>query len=208
MAVTFTYGTIGSGKTYSMVCRILDELQDGHTVKTINVHLKPEAVRRELIRRGVSTYDARQRAGNVEQIFTVGRFREITNVKLHVDEAHFWWPQNQYKKIDFEDILTAAMSRKRAVDIHIISQLDRSVNQNIRDLAMESWLSRPVVAVSDGLKFLRRLGFAVPPMLFEQIRMESFEGGPQKRKDGSISASDKRFLWLRPSIAACYDTLQ
>lgn len=208
MAVTFTYGTIGSGKTYSMVCRILDELQDGFKVATINVHLKPEAVRAELVRRGLSAYDARQRAGSVEQVFTLARFRELKHVKLHVDEAHFWWPQNQYKKIDFEDILTAAMSRKRQVDIHIISQLDRSVNQNIRDLAMESWLSRPVMAISDGLKLLRRLGFRVPPLLFEQIRMESFEGGPQRRRDGTIAASDKRFLWLRPSIAACYDTLQ
>lgn len=211
MAVEFTYGTIGSGKTYSMVCKILDQLQDGLAVATINVHLKPAAVQRELVRRGLSVHDARTRAGSVEQVFTLPRFRQLRQVKLHVDEAHFWWPQQTYKRIDFEDILTAAMSRKRAVDIHIISQLDKSVNQNIRDLSAESWLARPVVMLSDALKIGRKLlRLPLPPMLFEYVRMESMDGavGPQRRRDGSVSAADKRFLWLRPSIAACYDTLQ
>lgn len=209
MGVVLTYGTIGSGKTYSMICRILDDLQDGKRVATINVNLKTANVQGELVRRGLPVFEARRRAGSVEQVFTLARFRELRDAHLYVDEAHFWWPQNQYKKIDFEDILTAAMSRKRRLDIDIVSQLDGSVNQNVRGLAMESWLARPVVALTDVLKLSRKLlRLPVPPALFEYIRMESFEGGPQRRKDGSIAASDKRFLWLRPSIAACYDTLQ
>jgi hypothetical protein len=208
MAVEFTYGTIGSGKTYRMIAQTLDDLQDGYNVATINLNLRLDNCLKVLTQRGVQIYEARRRLGNIQTVFTSPHFRQLRDVRLKVDEAHFWWPQNQYRKIDFEDILTAAMSRKRKVDIHIISQLDKSVNQNIRELAFESWLARPVLVLSDLLKIGRRLGLPLPPMLFEYIRMESLEGTVQRRKDGSIPAHSKQFLWLNLAIASCYDTLQ
>lgn len=216
MAVTFTYGTIGSGKTYSMVLEAVNDLQDGLFVPTINLWLKQEQIARVLESRGLSLYDAKKRAGNTEMIWTANRFRELRNARLKVDEAHFWWPQNQFRKIDMEDILTTAMSRKRRVDIHIISQLEKSVNQNVRDLALDSWHARALLVEPfySGLKILSKLGRALRldfldrPAAFYLERVQDVMGGTQRRKDGTARPEDKRLVFLNPMVAACYDTLQ
>lgn len=216
MAVTFTFGTIGSGKTYCMVAEAIDDLQDGRFVPTINLFLKPENIVRVLLSRGLSVYDANRAAGNTEMIWTAERFRELRDARLKVDEAHFWWPQNQYRKIDMEDILTTAMSRKRRVDIHIISQLAGSVNQNVRDLALDAWQARALTVEPfySGLKILSRLGrsLKIPawdrPAAFYYERLVDGMGSTGKRKDGTARPEDKRLIFLNPMIAACYDTLQ
>ena len=216
MAVTFTFGTVGSGKTYCMVKEAVDDLQDGRFVPTINLHLKPENIVRVLLSRGMSVYDANRAAGRTEPIWTAERFRQLRDARLKVDEAHFWWPQNQYRKIDMEDILTAAMSRKRRVDIHIISQLSGSVNQNVRDLALDVWQARALLVEPfySGLKILSRLARAmkVPaldrPAAFYYERVVDGMGVTSKRKDGTARPEDKRLVFLNPMIARCYDTLQ
>lgn len=216
MAVTFTYGTIGSGKTYGMVLEAINDLQDGRFVPTINLFLKREAVLRVLRARGMSAYDASQAAGRTEMVWTSSHFRNLRNARLKVDEAHFWWPQNQYRKIDMEDILTTAMSRKRAVDIHIISQLEKSVNQNVRDLALDSWQARAlhVEPFYSGLKIMARIGratgleFLNRPAAFFYSRVVDGMGTTQSRKDGTLGPDDKRVVFLNPMVAECYDTLQ
>lgn len=216
MAVTFTYGTIGSGKTYNMVREAVDDLQDGRFVPTINLFLKPAEIVRVLRGRGMSAFDSNQAAGRTEMIWTSSRFRDLRNARLKVDEAHFWWPQSQYRKIDMEDILTAAMSRKRQVDIHIISQLEKSVNQNVRDLALDSWQARAlqIEPFYSGLKILSRIGRAlkVPaldrPAAFFYSRIVDVMGSTGRRSDGTLGPNDKKIVFLNPMIAACYDTLQ
>lgn len=216
MAVTFTYGTIGSGKTYNMVSEAIDDLQDGRFVPTINLFLKPTEVLRVLRARGMSSYDANRAAGRTEMVWTAAHFRSLRNARLKVDEAHFWWPQNQYRKIDMEDILTTAMSRKRGVDIHIISQLERSVNQNVRDLAVEAWQARAlhIEPFYTGLKMVALLGRALHiealnrPAAFFYSRIVDGMGATQTRKDGTLGPNDKRLVFLNPMVAACYDTLQ
>lgn len=216
MAVTFTFGTIGSGKTYAMVLEAINDLQDGRFVPTINLFLKPEKIVRVLLSRGMSAYDANRAAGNTEMIWTAERFRELRNARLKVDEAHFWWPQNQYRKIDMEDILTTAMSRKRRVDIHIISQLSSSVNQNVRDLALDVWQARALTVEPfySGLKIMARIGRALGidalnrPAAFYYERVVDGMGVTSKRKDGTARPEDKRLIFLNPMVAACYDTLQ
>jgi hypothetical protein len=216
VAVTFTYGTVGSGKTYSLVRECVDRLQKGETVATINLFLKRERVREVLRSRGMSPWDTGQACERIEPVWTSARFRELRGVFLAVDEAHFWWPQSQYRKIDLEDILTAAMSRKRKVDLHVISQLDKSVNQNVRDLALESWLARPMLIEPfvSGLKIMSRIGRGMGwpaldrPCAFFYERMTSAMGSTERRRDRTLGDDDKKLIFLNPAIAACYDTLQ
>ena len=216
MAVAFTYGTVGSGKTYSLVRECIDRLQHGERVATINLFLKREQVAGVLRSRGVSVFDAQQAVRSVTPVWTSPQFRSLRDSFLAVDEAHFWWPQSQYRKIDLEDILTTAMSRKRRVDLHIISQLDKSVNAHVRDLALDSWLARPLLIEPffSGLKIASRIGRGMGwhrldrPCAFFYTRVTDAMGSTQKRKDGSLGAEDKRLVFLNPAIAGCYDTLQ
>lgn len=216
MAVTFTYGTVGSGKTYRMVAEAINDLQDGWFVPTINLFLRPAEIVRVLVGRGMSAFDANKAAGNTEMVWTSSRFRGLRDARLKVDEAHFWWPQNQHRKIDLEDILTTAMSRKRRVDIHIISQLDKSVNQSVRDLALDSWQARALTIepIYSGLKIMARLGRLLRieglnrPAAFFYSRVVDGFGQTQARKDGTLNPNDKKVVFLNPAIAACYDTLQ
>lgn len=216
MAVTFTYGTVGSGKTYRLVRDTLRVLQDGRAVATINLVLRSEQVLAYLRGRGMDVYTANRAVARITPVWTSPQFRGLRDCYLGVDEAHFWWPQNQYRKIDLEDILTAAMSRKRKVDLHVISQLEKSVNQNVRDLAIESWLARPLIVEPfySGLKILSRLARALSmpglnrPAAFYYTRVTDALGTTATRRDGTVGAGDKELVFLDPALAACYDTLQ
>ena len=190
MAIKFTYGTVGSGKSYDMMCGTLEDFAAGHYIATINLNLKLERCLDALMKvHGLSRYDASRAVANHEAIFTESRFREVRvpvcggmtpdelgrmvssagagadhrRVKLKADECHFWWPRNSYYKMSIEDVLAAAMSRKRGMDMHLISQLNGQINQDIAGLSSDNWLARPlkVEPFYSGLKLYTRFARAM-----------------------------------------------
>ena len=191
-------------------------MQAGRKTATINLSLYPDRCKVILVRRGMSHYDADQAVGKYERIYTLARFRELTHALLVIDEGHFWFPQNQYSKISLEDILTASMSRKRALDLHLISQLDNQVNSNVKSLSTNTWLAHQfrVEPVFSALHIyswaVRKLGYPQlqRPIAFFYTRMQDAMGATRKRKDGSYSTDDKRIRLLDPAIAKCYNTLE
>ncbi len=220
MAVKFTYGTVGSGKSYDMMCGTLEDFRDGHTVATINLNLRLEHVHDSLKKLyGMSHYDANQAVGRHEAIFTETRFRELRApvgglIKLKADECHFWWPRQTYYKLSIEDVLAAAMSRKRRMDMHLISQLNGQINQDIAGLSSDNWLARPlkIEPFYSSLKLYTRVakmfGAYGRPAAFFYVRVEDDLGKTRNRKDGSMDPDNKRMRFLHPLIARCYDTLE
>ena len=216
MAVSSCYGSVGSGKTYDAICLLLDAMQAGRRTATINVSLFPDRCKSVLVRRGMSYYDADRALGNYERVFTLAKFRTLKNVFLVIDEGHFWFPQNQYAKISLEDILTASMSRKRELDLHLISQLDGQVNQNVRGLSTNAWMAHqltiePIHSVLLLYSwFMREMGFPLSqrPVAFFYTRMQDSLGGTSRKRDGSYASEDRRMRFLSPRIASCYNTLE
>jgi hypothetical protein len=218
--LSFCYGTVGSGKTYDAICRIIKDMADGHTVVTINMNLRLELIKKVLLERKLSPYDADQAVGRHERLFTEARFRTLRGtpdrrVKLHADEAHFWWPQNGHYKINLEDVLSVAMSRKKQLDLHVISQLQGQINREVAGLSSDNWRARPLKREPfySGLKIYSRLARSMGsrgiPCAFWYIRVEDELGQTKSsRKDGTIDPDNKYIRWLDPLVAACYDTLE
>lgn len=220
MAISFCYGTVGSGKTYDAICRIVKDMQAGHTVVTINMNLRLDLIKKVLLERKMTHFDADQAVGRHERLFTESRFRSLRGTldrrcKLYADEAHFWWPQNGHYKINLEDVLSVAMSRKKQLDLHIISQLQGQINREVAGLSSDNWRARPLKREPfySGLKIYTRFAQATGgrgiPVAFWYIRVEDELGQTKtSRKDGTIDPDNKFIRWLDPLVASCYDTLE
>jgi hypothetical protein len=219
MAVSACYGTVGSGKTYDAMCRIIDAMEQHLKVVTINMQLIPSNIRKCLVTRGMSYYDADVVVGKHEELFTENRFRELkgtpdSRIYLVIDEGHFWFPQNTHYKISLEDVLQVAMSRKKFMDLHLISQLNGQINREVAGLSSDNWIARPlkIEPFYSGLKIYSRLARAFGgrgrPAAFWYTRLEDELGNTKARKDGTLDPDNKRIRFLDPLISCCYDTLQ
>lgn len=219
MAVSACYGTVGSGKTYDAMCRIIEAMEQHRKVVTINMQLVPSNIMKCLTTRGMSYYDADCVVGLHEELFTETRFRELKGIEssriyLVIDEGHFWFPQNTHYKISLEDVLQVAMSRKKFMDLHLISQLNGQINREVSGLSSDNWIARPlkVEPFYSGLKIYSRLARAMGargrPAAFWYTRLEDELGNTKARKDGSLDPDNKRMRFLDPLISGCYDTLQ
>lgn len=217
MAISFTYGTVGSGKTYDAMCLILDAMMQRRKIVTINMQLRLDNCRRVLLERGMSYYDADQTVSRHEYLWTEQRFRELRGTEhdrifLVADEAHFWFPQNQHVQISLEDVLQVAMSRKKYMDMHVISQLTNQINREVVGLSSNNWLARPLKQWEVGLKLYAKIAQAFGgrgcPAAFWYVRLEDEMGKTSQRKDGTLDPDNKRIRFLDPLIASCYDTLQ
>lgn len=205
----FTMGLRGSGKTYDLACRVNEKFLDGRVVHTINMDLRKDLIQRRMMNAGWNAYDSGRLLGKSEKIWTLGHFSRVRNCFLAVDEGHFWFPQSQYMKISLETVLDMAMGRKRRVDMWAVSQLDKSINHNVRDLLEDGWVARPL---NDGPLWLwarltKRMGLSAGRAFF-YVRYHDAFGATEKRKDGTARAEDKRIRFLDPSIAATYRTEQ
>lgn len=203
----FTMGLRGGGKTYDLACRVNDWFADGRTVHTINMDLRLDNIARRLRNMGKSPFDVNQVLGRSEKVFTLEHFHLLRDCSLAVDEGHFWFPQNQFAKISIDVILDMAMGRKRKVDMWAVSQLDQSINHNVRQLLEDGWLARPLKEGPIKLFALlkRRMGLSSGHAFF-YVRFHDAMGGTKTRKDGSFEADDKRVRILDLSIASTYKT--
>lgn len=205
----FTMGLRGSGKTYDLACKVNDWFADGHVVHTINMDLNKDRIVRRLINKGRSYYDANTLVGKSEKIWTLAHFSRLRNCVIAVDEGHFWFPQNQYMKISLETILDMAMGRKRRVSMWAVSQLDKSINHNVRDLLEDGWLARPLK--NDLILFVAKLKQKCKlsqAKAFFYVRYHDAFGTTDTRKDGTFSSDNKRVRILDPEIAGTYSTEQ
>lgn len=218
MAISYVFGTVGSGKTYDMICRVLDDAALGAQIVTINCRLVLPNIKRKLQEMGVSSFDADQTCGMHRVITTEDEFRRLRGtarrpVKLYADEAHFWWPANAYYKLNINDVYKVAMSRKSFVDLHMISQRYGQIHKDISGYSSDVW--HAMRATSMGFpKMLKQWnrwqqlrGSEVTPVAFHYLKKE----GDQGRENFNIDTAPptlKRLRLLKPSIAQCYDTTE
>ncbi len=217
MALSYVFGTVGSGKTYDMLCRMTDDMAAGHEVVTINCRLKIPLVKKYLIdRMDVSPYNADVVCGLHRTITTEDEFRRLKGrdgrqVKLYADEAHFWWPSNAHYKLNINDVYSVAMSRKQHVDVHMVSQRYGQVHRDIAGYCHEVWKAMPftlkpipqVLALQ--VKFARLFGLEERPKAFLYMKKTGDVGNETLDID-KAAITNKRVRYLRPQLAALYDT--
>ncbi len=219
MALSYVFGTVGSGKTYDMLVRMMDDMVAGHEVITINCRLKLPLVKKYLIeQRGMQPYNADNACAWHRTITTESEFRMLQGlhgrrVKLYADEAHFWWPSNSHYSLNINDVFSIAMSRKRSVDVHMISQRFGQINRDIAGYCQEVWKAMvynwlPIKLICRARTLLAPLTGDEPrPVAFVYLRAQGDLGKETVDIDKAAYGS-KRIRYLQPSIAGLYETAE
>jgi len=216
--LSYVFGTVGSGKTYDMLVRMVADMRAGHEVVTINCRLKLDLVRRYLIDTGMSLYDADRICGYHRTITTEDEFRRLQGrdgrmIKLYADEAHFWWPANGHYKTSIDDVFAVAMSRKKRVDVHMVSQRYGQINRDIAGYCVEVWKAMnfsmmPIVLYchyrTKLYTFLEKPDMARPKAFLYMKKTGDL--GNETLDIDKAAVTNKRVRYLNPRIAALYET--
>lgn len=138
-------GLIGSGKTYSAVCRMVEYISDGGLVVT-NILLNEENLKKKL----TSKYAWELQPGQIiylqEGDRQMARFHEQVpegsskkKVLVVVDEATEWLDAYDFGKADSDLMTFLRQSRKVFVDIIFITQDQSLINKRVRTLCAWIW---------------------------------------------------------------------
>lgn len=209
-------GAIGSGKSVLLNKRAVEKAMKGRRIVT-NFSIDKEALYYCLRRRKMSSSAADDVIKTHEVLRTYEQLRNLQDVWVGMDEAHFWFFSRMWQRIDISDVQFWSQSRKRKVDVTLVTQRPKAIDATVVDLAQIHWEAQALISKEASVfpfqivKLIHDMNMSSHEAkflaMFRYIRLNDIMGSTAKSRKGFMGAvNNVSVMGLRRDEARIYAT--